>query len=77
MNLCKCVLVLSVLVAHMVVATSAVKCYICSSKKDGDCGDPFNVDDKVTCDGGVCVKVISPDKGLARTYQYGCVQSEC
>jgi len=64
MNWSKLLLILVMLVAVLIAATSAVECYECDSDKDGSCGHNWQEGEAKKCNnGGVCRKIINKHRG--------------
>lgn len=54
-------LVLVVVAAHVIAASSALECYFCETNLKGACSDDFDGDKVGKCNGDICVKHINKD----------------
>lgn len=70
-------LVLVVVAAYVIAASSALECHECKTNRNGACGDEFNGDKLGTCTGDICVKHTNKDNVRRACMSDGGEEEEC
>jgi len=69
MYLSKSAVLSVVLVACVIVVTSAMECFQCETTRNGPCGPFFSRDRQRTCNGGICRTTINKEIGKRIDYR--------